>query len=251
MAGREPEGILGVFSGLFGGKKNARSSTTPSTSAPANPFQPAPADAVPNPALTGLVPSTFDEFVLVYGEDTERELIDGTVVGRMETYGEHDRVTEWLESVFVSFLQARKFGTMLSAPPVKIHDKRVRRPDFAYVSRENARALKDGAFHQAPDMIVEVIASGDFRVALAGQEADYKAAGVPEIIFIDPTRRMARVSRRRPVEMVYDDEMIGPDGYLKFKSLNVVLLMEWVLADEKPAIPSVMEKIVHPLQRRW
>jgi Uma2 family endonuclease len=208
-------------------------------------------DAPSPAALLGLVPSTFADFVLVYGEDTERELIDGTVVERMPTYGEHDRLSEWLESVFTTFLQARKFGTMLCAPPVKIHDRRVRRPDFAYVSRENTRALKDGAFPQAPDMVVEVISPGDFRAALAAQEADYKAAGVPEIIFIDPTRRMARVSRRRPVEMVYDDEMIAQDGYLKFKALNVVLLMEWVLADEKPAIAAVMEKIVHPLQRRW
>lgn len=202
-------------------------------------------------SLSGLRPATFTEFLAVHRSDSEKELLDGAVVDRMPTYGEHDNLLAWMQQVLTEFLKARKFGTLYDAQtPIRVSDYRARRADLAFLCRENGRVAKNGALQGTPDVVIEIASSSDLRSDLLSREADYKALGIPEIIFLDPTRHQGRIIRRRPIEMTYDEEAIGPDGIVKIKALNLVLLMEWLVHGTYPEVSDVMSKIVHPLQRR-
>ncbi len=53
---------------------------------------------------------TFDEFVDMFGEDDDVELIDGVVIRRMAAQGPHESLFGWLYVLLWEYTEAKDLG---------------------------------------------------------------------------------------------------------------------------------------------
>ncbi|MFQ5859768.1 MAG: hypothetical protein ACE5LU_29585, partial [Anaerolineae bacterium] len=55
-------------------------------------------------------PLTFDQFVDLFGEDDDVELVDGVVVRRMAARDPHEDLNTWLITVLRAYVRAKELG---------------------------------------------------------------------------------------------------------------------------------------------
>jgi len=144
-----------------------------------------------------LRPLTFDEFVRMFGEDDDVELVDGMVVQRMAARDIHEDLQGWLLSILRVYSEAKGLGIVRgSRTAVKITEHRGRLPDIVFVRKENASIVQEEGIIGTPDLIVEIWSPGDRPSDMLAKEADYRSIGVPEIWFIDQQRKQVRVLKK-------------------------------------------------------
>ncbi len=109
------------------------------------------------------------------------------------------------ESIFAGFLITllnqyvlpRKLG-FVAAPDglVRLNPEMIRIPDVSFVAAErfpDRRIPDEPICPIVPDLAIEVLSKGNTRKEMADKLADYFAAGVRLVWYIDPARRTARV----------------------------------------------------------
>jgi len=144
-----------------------------------------------------LRPLTFDEFVRMFGEDDDVELVDGMVVQRVAARDIHEDLQGWLLSILRVYSEAKGLGIVRgSRTAVKITEHRGRLPDIVFVRRENASIVQEEGIIGTPDLVVEIWSPGDRPSDMLAKEADYRSIGVPEIWFIDQQRKQVRVLKK-------------------------------------------------------
>jgi len=85
---------------------------------------------------------TFDEFVRLFGEDDDVELVDGMVVKRMAAKDIHEDLQGWLLFVIRGYAEGKQLGIVRgSRTAVKITEHRGRLPDIVFVRAENAHIV--------------------------------------------------------------------------------------------------------------
>jgi len=103
-----------------------------------------------------LRPLTFDEFVRMFGEDDDVELVDGMVVQRMAARDIHEDLQGWLLSILRVYSEAKGLGIVRgSRTAVKITEHRGRLPDIVFVRKENASIVQEEGIIGTPDLIVK------------------------------------------------------------------------------------------------
>ncbi len=143
-------------------------------------------------------PLTFDEFVDLFGEDDDVELIDGVVVRRMAARDPHEDLFGWLYVMLRSYVAAKDLGIVRgSRTAVRIAEHRGRLPDVMFVRQARADIVQEKGIYGAPDLIIEILSPGDRPSDIVALEADYRSIGVAEIWFIDQAREQVRVLRKR------------------------------------------------------
>lgn len=190
--------------------------------------------------------SPLDDFLKRYGKDTDRELLDGATVERMPVSLEHEKLRVWLEWLLKEYLKAMPGGVLLDASTViVINERRLRRPDLAYLSAECRDMLKGGAVHGAPDLIIEIVSSYDLASDLSARENDYRTLGVPEIVILDPIKRQARLLRLRGRE--YETEMLLDAGALQLAMLHGIRIpMSAVMQEPRPPVEDMVRSFLNP-----
>jgi Uma2 family endonuclease len=144
-----------------------------------------------------LRPLTFEEFVRLFGEDDDVELVDGMVVQRVAARDIHEDLQGWLLLIMRSYVSAKGLGIVRgSRTAVKITEHRGRLPDIVFVRKENAHIVQEDGIFGTPDLVVEIWSPGDRLSDMLAKEADYKSIGVLEIWFVDQQRRQVRVLRK-------------------------------------------------------
>jgi Uma2 family endonuclease len=144
-----------------------------------------------------LRPMTFEEFVRLFGEDDDVELVDGMVVQRVAARDIHEDLQGWLLLIMRSYVSAKSLGIVRgSRTAVKITEHRGRLPDIVFVRKENAHIVQEDGIFGTPDLVVEIWSPGDRLSDMLAKEADYKSIGVLEIWFVDQQRRQVRVLRK-------------------------------------------------------
>jgi len=144
-----------------------------------------------------LRPLTFDEFVRMFGEDDDVELVDGMVVQRVAARDIHEDLQGWLLSILRVYSEAKGLGIVRgSRTAVKITEHRGRLPDIVFVRRENASIVQEEGIIGTPDLVVEIWSPGDRPSDMLAKEADYRSIGVPEIWFVDQQRKQVRVLKK-------------------------------------------------------
>ncbi|RME44527.1 MAG: Uma2 family endonuclease [Chloroflexi bacterium] len=143
-------------------------------------------------------PLTFDEFVELFGEDDDVELIDGVVVRRMAARDPHEDLNTWLISVLRTYARTNDLGIVRgSRTAVRITEHRGRLPDVMFVRKARADIVQEKGIYGAPDLIIEILSPGDRASDIVALEADYRSVGVAEIWFIDQAQEQVRVLRKR------------------------------------------------------
>jgi Uma2 family endonuclease len=144
-----------------------------------------------------LRPLTFEEFVRLFGEDDDIELVDGMVVQRVAARDIHEDLQGWLLLIMRGYVSAKGLGIVRgSRTAVKITEHRGRLPDIVFVRKENAHIVQEDGIFGTPDLVVEIWSPGDRLSDMLAKEADYKSIGVLEIWFVDQQRRQVRVLRK-------------------------------------------------------
>jgi Uma2 family endonuclease len=154
-------------------------------------------------------------------------------VDRMAAQIPHEWIYMWLATLLRNFVGKRGLGVVLgSRAAVKISDHGGRLPDILFVRAENAGIIRKSAIYGAPDLVIEIVSPNDRPSDLAPLEADYRALGVEEIVFIDPQKKRVRLVQRSPAG--YDDRFLT-EGRIDLRTVpGFRLEVEWLFADELP-----------------
>ena len=196
----------------------------------------------------GARPLTFEEFLALFGEDDDVELIDGVAVKRMAAQLDHERLFAWLIRLLGDFAEERNLGTVLgSRTAVRITGFRGRLPDLLFVRREREGILQQSALSEAPDLVIEIVSPGDRPSDLITLEADYRSVGVPQIVFVDLGQQTIRVLRRSGSgggAGEYADEILHAGDGLTLDALDRMRIpVEALLADNRPPVRQVLARV--------
>lgn len=192
--------------------------------------------------LVHTAPITFEQYLELFGEDDEHELIDGVAVERMAVQLDHEKLFVWLLMLFGQFVEQRQLGIVLgSRSAVRISEFRGRLPDLLFVRAERMDIVQQKAIYGAPDLVVEIISPGDRRSDILQREADYRTVGAQEIWFIDRPRGRVRVVRRQD-DHYWEQEF--SEGEVECAVLSPLRLrVEWLLGDERPPVHEVLKEL--------
>ena len=138
-------------------------------------------------------PISVDEFLQIFGEDDEVELVDGVVVERMAATDVHEDVFRFLFVLLDLYVEAKGLGAVRgSRTLVPITPFKGRLPDILFVRKERLDILGEKALKGAPDLVVEIVSPGETRAEILQRQADYESIGVREFWIVDLPRREFR-----------------------------------------------------------
>lgn len=188
-------------------------------------------------------PLTFDEFVEIFNEHDEVELIDGTVVKRMAAQLEHEDLFGWLHTLLWNYVEVTGQGVVLgSRTAVQIHTYRGRLPDLLFVRWVRKFIVKQKGIYGAPDLVVEIISPKDRPSEIISLEADYRNIGVREIWFVDLPKKQVRVLMKKRKGYV---EEILREGVLKSEVIKGFWVqVEWLFASKRPKVLDVLRQFL-------
>lgn len=178
-------------------------------------------------------PITFEEYLEVPDLNHEFELINGVLTKKMSAQLDHEHLQMWLGNVINGYVTARDLGDVLgSRSAVEIGMFGGRMPDLLFVRKERLDIVQQKAIYGAPDLVIEIVSPNDREGGLRSLEADYRNAGVFEIIFIDLRRGEITVLRNEDGDYIVSKVM---EGDLVLQSISgLALKTEWILNEPRP-----------------
>jgi len=190
-----------------------------------------------------LRPLTFDEFVRLFGEDDDVELVDGMVVQRVAAKDIHEDLFRWLFVLLTDYAEIKGLGIVRgSRTAVKITEHRGRLPDIVFVRKENASIVQEEGIFGTPDLVVEIWSPGDRPSDMLAKEADYRSIGVPEIWLVDLQRKQVRVLRK--VGEGYEEKVMRK-GVLRSEVVEGFWVnVEWLFKRPLPNVIDALQKIL-------
>ncbi|MCS6861609.1 MAG: Uma2 family endonuclease [Abditibacteriales bacterium] len=193
--------------------------------------------------LVGPRPLTFEEFVDLFDEDDEVELIDGMVVKRLAARDLHEDLFGWLYFLLVGYTEEKDLGIVRgSRTAVRITEHRGRLPDLTFVRKERVDIVREEGIYGAPDLVIEIISRWDTPADIVGLEADYRGIGVSEIWLIDQQHERVRVLRKRGQRYT---ERTMSKGVLRSEAVEGFWLkVEWLFAKPLPSKLKTLKEIV-------
>jgi Uma2 family endonuclease len=191
----------------------------------------------------GTRPITFAEFLALDGYENHVDLVDGVVEERMAVQLDHEKLLGWVGTVMRLYVEEKHLGIVLgSRTAVEIHQFRGRLPDLLFVRQDRMAIVQQKAIYGAPDLMLEVISPNDRPSDIMALEIDYRAIGVPEIVFIDPRKHEVRLLRRRQNEYV---EEIVTGGTLVLESLGALRLeSDWLFLEPRPGMRATVDLLL-------
>jgi Uma2 family endonuclease len=190
-----------------------------------------------------LRPMTFEEFVRLFGEDDDVELVDGMVVQRMAAKDIHEDLFRWLFVLLTDYAEIKGLGIVRgSRTAVKITEHRGRLPDIVFVRKENSSIVQEEGIFGTPDLVIEIWSPGDKPSEMLAKEADYRSIGVPEIWFIDQQRKQVRVLRKG--DKGYEERLMRK-GVLRSEVVEGFWInVEWLFKRPLPNVIDALQKIL-------
>lgn len=130
--------------------------------------------------------------MLAYDTRDDYEIIAGEKFMSASPYFEHVNVTANLIATIGAYARINKLG-MAFADNFDIHfpDGNIFRPDFIFISAENAKQLfakKNSTLHGVPDMVAEIFSRSTMKRDVGIKKDVYERNGVREYWIIDPWR---------------------------------------------------------------
>ena len=187
-------------------------------------------------------PLTFDEFVDMFGEDDEVELINGVVVRIMAARDPHEDLGAWLITLLRVYVRAKDLGIVRgSRTAVRITEHRGRLPDVLFVRKDRESIVQEKGIYGAPDLVIEIVSPGDRPADIVALEADYRSVDVSEIWFIDQKLKRVRVLRQKDG---YKGEVIS-EGIVRSEVVEGFRLkVEWLFAKPLPLELDILNQLL-------
>ncbi len=160
---------------------------------------------------------TADEFAALPREGLRLELVRGEIHAAPPAFGWHGRIAMRLGIILGQYVLAQNLGETYAAETgfLIAHDPdTVRAPDVAFIQSSRVPPLSsdDGWVRVIPDLVIEVVSSGD-RMSEVGEKVQmWLDAGVRLIWVARPAQRTIEIYRPG-VTMLTLDEGDDLDGY--------------------------------------
>jgi Uma2 family endonuclease len=140
---------------------------------------------------------TYEDF-LKLPETTRRfEVVDGELLYMSPSpTPQHQRVSRNLFRLLDGFVTGQAVGEVLYAPIdvlVQREPLRTRQPDLLYVSTERQSIIGSQHIEAGPDLVVEILSSGNARVEMEAKLEDYWSLDVQECWRVSPEGRTVEV----------------------------------------------------------
>jgi Uma2 family endonuclease len=156
---------------------------------------------------------TAEEFAALPHEGLRLELIRGEIVAMPPTFDDHGEIALRLAVLLGHYVLAHKLGRMYAAETgflIAQNPDTVRAPDLAFIeaTRVPPRGLP-GWVRVIPDLVAEVISSGDRPSEVAEKARMWLDAGVRLVWVLYPPRRIIEAYRpNQPVLVLHEGETL-------------------------------------------
>ena len=118
------------------------------------------------------------------------ELLDGEIIVSAAPTWKHQIVSRMLDRLIDGGVVENDSGIALTAPvDVVLDDEIDLQPDLLYVGPDNSGRVRNGRFHGAPDLLVEVISPTSRNRDATVKPMRYARPGVRESWLVDPDLR--------------------------------------------------------------
>lgn len=188
-------------------------------------------------------PLSFEEFVSMFGEDDEVELIDGVVVRKMAAGKEHEDLFGWLSFLLHGYVDAKGLGVVYgSRTPVVITGYRARLPDILFVRKGRESIVQERGIYGVPDLVIEILSPREKQANIVALESDYRSIGVSEIWLVDQKRKRVKVLRKRDGD--YKEQVISK-GILRSEAVEGFWVrVEWLFSKRLPQRLETLTKLL-------
>ncbi len=165
------------------------------------------------------------------GEIGSSELVEGRIIMRSPTGGQHGLVEHNLDLALSAFVESHGLG-MVMVGEVGIYTHRnpdtVRAADVLFISKERAAKMSSSGFLDvAPDLVVEVMSPDDRWTELMRKLREYFEIGVRLVWVADPMSRIVYAYRSvTDVQEYKESDMLPGDRVLPGFSHQVDMLFQ-------------------------
>lgn len=153
---------------------------------------------------TGLL--SAEDFAALPTKGMRLELVRGEIIAMAPTFGDHGVTTNTLSFYITQYVKPRKLGKVCAAETgflLSRNPDTVRAPDCAFIQANRVTPEVTAAFWipVIPDLVVEVVSSGDRPKAVAEKVSMWLDAGVRLVWVVYPARHEVVAHRLGQPEM--------------------------------------------------
>ncbi len=122
------------------------------------------------------------------------QIVNGVAHESPSPYLGHQRIVDELQFQLNLFVRAQKLGIVMTSPLDVIFEEGVNRfqPDVLYISQARMHIAQDWV-RGAPDLVMEVVSTGSYRLDTEEKKAAYEHYCVPEYWLIIPQVKVVEV----------------------------------------------------------
>ena len=138
-------------------------------------------------------PRTILEVFQMLPEGTLAELINGSLYMSPAPTSEHQRIIRKLSFAISSFVESKNLGEVFFALFDVYLDEvnNVVQPDIVFIPVNKSEYVKSSGMHGIPDLIIEILFSGNSRHDKVVKKEIYERFGVAEYWIVDPETKEA------------------------------------------------------------
>lgn len=139
------------------------------------------------------------------------ELINGEIVKRASPDTDHQNASSNLLRIFFRHVPEKMVGRIFHAPyDVYLDEENFVQPDIIFVSAAKAHIIQRGGIEGTPDLLVEILSPGTYKIDRGDKLKIYQRLGVSEYWIVDPRSRTIEVHVLK--DGVYDLAFLGEEG---------------------------------------
>jgi len=169
---------------------------------------------------------TADELAALPTEGLRLELVRGELVAMPPTQGDHGTSAMRLGALVGHYILTHDLGEVYAAETgflIERNPDTVRAPDFAFIAKERVTPETDAPtwVPVVPDLVVEVVSSGDRESGVATKVQMWLDAGVRLVWVVYPQRREVLIHHpgRPPAVLAVSDTISGEEVVPGFSCL--------------------------------
>jgi Uma2 family endonuclease len=160
------------------------------------------------------LPRTLEEFMAWEPEDGFKyEWNDGEIIKFIGMNKTQVFIYEALNQLFIE-KGLWKLGTFISEYDVQLTGIQMRRPDIAFLSKDQIALTKQGE-DEIPEFVIEVISGNDKANKVEEKTVEYFKAGVKVLWLIYPDNKTVQVyTSLKQAQICYDDDICSASPVL-------------------------------------
>ncbi len=129
---------------------------------------------------------TYQDYCQLPNE-VRAEVLDGELLMSPSPFRKHQEISWKIEFAIGKWVEENRRGKIYNAPfDVVLSQYDIVQPDLLYISYERKSILTEANVQGAPDLVIEILSSGDKKRDTVKKKAIYEKYGVKEYWIVDP-----------------------------------------------------------------